>query len=174
MSGNIDIQVEDYQKAQPDPVMKDSRMIIESINNTKRWYLKYFCKEFAGVHDIEDAFMHHADSFGFEMMGWSSSTRSWVEYRFPFPYKMRSARDCLGGIEDAIRYLEKQYNLDPTVMNRINTLGEKKEEDPEEREMGALKQHVLSRVKAERERYNRAVDDEGGERGDEASADTKR
>jgi len=154
--------------------MKDSRMIIESINNTKRWYLKYFCKEFAGVHDIEDAFMHHADSFGFEMMGWSSSTRSWVEYRFPFPYKMRSARDCLGGMEDAIRYLEKQYNLDPTVMNRINTLGEKREEDPEEREMGALKQHVLSRVKAERERYNRAVDDEGGERGDEASADTKR
>jgi hypothetical protein len=119
----VHVSLDEYKSAKPDEVTRNSRPILEWMNERKQAiYLKLFCREYAQVEDVGEIFMFLVDRKGFEVMAWRTTNRKWFSHRFHFPSEMKDVGECKRGLLEACAYLHDKYlkNTERWGANELN------------------------------------------------------
>jgi hypothetical protein len=101
------IDTEQYSKAIPDIIAKDSGSIINTINDKQGSLLHLLTKEYGGIEVQKDTtFMYWCDSLGFNILGKSVKEDKWVDFRIPFDNQQSNLQETQESIQNSISSLK--------------------------------------------------------------------
>lgn len=97
------VKVDDWQRAEPDPLRADSAAILEHMNQDHADALPLYCRAFARTADVLDVRMTSIDRLGFEMSAVTrQGTRTLrVAFHEPIASKADARRALVGLLQEA-------------------------------------------------------------------------
>eukprot|EP00029_Vermamoeba_vermiformis_P003201 TRINITY_DN13584_c0_g1_i1.p1 TRINITY_DN13584_c0_g1~~TRINITY_DN13584_c0_g1_i1.p1 ORF type:complete len:322 (+),score=38.64 TRINITY_DN13584_c0_g1_i1:157-1122(+) len=101
---NVQFTGKQFMMAPSDPIARQSRVLMDKINNKYSEELKKMCKEY-GDTDVDEVFIFGLDRLGFDLMG-RVSEGSWLEFRFPLPSEITNIGDYEASLEQSVQKMK--------------------------------------------------------------------
>lgn len=104
------ISVAEYENAELDPVVVNSKKVLDKLNSINSQYaLILMCKDYGDLV-VSEVIAYWVDKYGFNVVA-KDTEGKWTDIRFPFPYVMHGVEDCINSLANSIDHIIDKHTI---------------------------------------------------------------